>query len=470
MTDLKKLGTRIPVAPKTSGNDVGIKRDLKTDVRTDVPTDGAAAQQHAPLDPTQVDAAKKVTGDTDVKRKTGGTGPASALHGLEVVEKKSSSWKGGVAAALIGLAAIGGYAQDAKADTVNNAVPVVTTQQALPYQTGPPSFQGASLLNTRLDSMRATTTTSPAVAAQTQLAFDNLNAAISRIQLADLAGFSSQRLPLGADSELSLDAQRQVERALGDFVKQLPVGSLSPSLVDVIRDRMIARGLSTENLEARPLKDLGSIGGDIAKSIVNDFRHEKPAAFYSLAAAGAAALGTWAYLDGSHVLTSVGIKPEVKLKFLNDHVAARAKVEWQAKLSNPTVSVGVTSTFPVGALTGQVAADVVARGPTFGDLQVNGFRLSSSLQGQLNNGASIGLSSSTVFTGNGGVKSVSVAGSYVNAPWTASAAATYFAQDHRTVGSLSVGYQPRKDVDVFLQGSHDSAGDSRIGVGVRLRF
>lgn len=427
-------------------------------------------------------AARKTIGDLEPNRPLGGAGAAAALRGLDVVEKKPSRWRAGVVAALIGLTLVNAVPQTARADTLAPSAPA-TTSEALPFTTGPPAGT-SSLLTTRIDQL---TTVAPSIAtgqvgselsdaaidAQTRAALDRFQTRVEQVLQLGAASAASGAA-FDPDRPLTAAQNEQVKDALVTLVSELPVGALSPELAEVAKDALRARGLSTAGVEARPLKDLGKIAGQVVKDMLRDWEDEHQTASKALRTlwiGGALASG---YVNGSDAMKSIGVEPEVRFKLLDGKVRARLGGEWEAKLANPAMYLALSSRFPVqlgdSRLNAEVGARVEAAGPSFGQLAASGFRLTGSLSGTLQDGASVALHGDAKLDGGGALESATVNGSWSKAPYTVGAGATYFAQTDRFVGSLSVGYKPSNDVEVFVQGSHDSRGDSAVGVGVRLRF
>jgi hypothetical protein len=411
------------------------------------------------------------------KGKGKGAGAGAALMGIETVDggaRHKRPLRAGVVAALLGFAVL---AQTTTAQAQEQVfAPPSVTMKTLPFTTGPPPEGAESALQTRIAQLTAVPVIearNPTVDAHAEAALARFQVEVERILRLDAAGLSSPRAPLGDHSALTPDQQKELQRALRLLVKELPVGVLAPPLVDLLKSGMSARGMSLEGLETRPLKDLGDIAEDVAKSIVDDFRKERPAGFYALAVSAAGALGTWSVLEGSDVLRKVGIRPEVKLKLFDKRLQLRAGAEWEARLKNPNVHVGLETRVPVTfgsqQLTGTLGVLAHAKGPTFGDLEANGFSLSSSLAGTLTSGAAVSVRADTFFRASQ-LESLAVTGSYAKDAAFVGLSATWLEDPRRFVGSLSAGYRPSRDVDLYVQGTKDSDGGSYVGIGARIRF
>lgn len=455
------------------------REKIGADTAAPATAETAASTTTAADDTVGVSAsARKAIGALEHDQRGRGTGAAAALHGLDVVEKKPSRFRAGVAAALIGITLIGAMPQGARADTLGATPPPVATQ-ALPLTTGPPAA-GTSLLATRIDQMTTPTAVvasdeaDAAIQAQTRAALERFQAQVEHILLLDAAGLAASHNTFDPDRPLTDAQQQQLKDALGTLVGELPVGALSPEIADLAKDALRSRGLSTEGIDARPVKDLKKVARDVVKDVVRDWEAEHQTAgkaIRTLWIGGALAAG---YLQGSDAMKSVGVKPEARFKLLDGKVRAKLGGEWEAKLANPAMYLALSSSFPVqvgsSRLNAEVSARVDAAGPTFGQLQASGFTLTGALSGTLDDGAAVALHGNAKLEGSGALDHVSVSGSWSKAPYTVGAGASYFAQTDRFVGSLSVGYKPSNDLEVFVQGSHDTRGESAIGVGLRLRF
>lgn len=256
----------------------------------------------------------------------------------------------------------------------------------------------------------------------------------SRIETAlghDAMSMARGRTPVREGDRLSDAQMNELEGAATDFLKGMPIGALAPDVAASIQDQLRANGLSTRDIASTRLGDLGSVGGDIVKNLLKDLRKDSPAAFYGLAGAAAAAAGYAAWTGGSAKLQSLGIKPEIKQKFFDGQLEVKLRGDWQAHFKDFKPSVGVTYNY--------TAED---------------FRLSTS-----------------VTANSSGLQTIG--GSVVYQPtdnFRLSGGLEHNFQTNRTTASAEAAWRLRDNVDMALSASHDSQGDSRVGVGVRIRF
>ncbi len=405
-------------------------------------------------------AVKKVVGDVAPALSGRKAGARAALAGLAATQKPKRSWKTGAATAFLALTLFTSTPQLAFAGTPLDLTPHSAVIDQLPDGTGPPR----SVLMTQISAK-----TNPATDAAARAAFDRFNAAVDHVLRRDAQGLASLQGPLDVNSPLSADEQKQLEHALRDLVRELPIASLWPELAADVTQLAADRGVVVNPATAR-VKDLGPIAGDVAKRFIDELRHEKPAVFWGTAGAVVVGVGAGAYLEGSHVLRAIGVKPEVKLKLLDGKLTAKIGADWDKRFTNPLVHVGLTTPVQLGGLTGEVGAQVDGKGPTLSDLQVSGFALSGSLGGVLDDGTRVSGATTLTFDAGATLDKATVDLSATNGPWSGSAGLTSWPQDGRFAASLGVGYRPSKDVDLYLQGMHDNAGTTAVGVGLRVRF
>lgn len=260
---------------------------------------------------------------------------------------------------------------------------------------------------------------------------ERFNARIETALGHDPMSIAKGRTPVREGDVLSQAQMDELQSATSDFLKGMPIGALSPELASGIQDRMRAAGIDTRDVASMKVGDLGSLAGDVVKDLLKDLKSDSPAAYYGLAATAAAAAGHAAWTGGSAKLQSLGIKPEVKAKFFDDQLEVKLRGDWQAHFKNFTPSVGVQYNY-----------------------RSEDFRLSAYA-----NANASGLQN--------------VGGSVVYQPsdnFRLSAGVDHDFQTNRTTANAEAAWRVRQDVDLALSASHDSQGDSRIGVGVRVRF
>lgn len=337
--------------------------------------------------------------------------------------------------------------------------------------------------------------TSSQGASLTPQAQERATAAVSRYQdkLAKILGHDAESLALGrtparTSADLNDDQRAQLQGATKDLLMEMPISALSPAATAKAKDFLDARGVSTEGLESKTLKDLGDVGSDLGKKLVEDFKEASPAGYYGVAAAGAVAVGAYGYAKGSAALEKLGVKPEIKTELFNDQVKLRAKGSWGEKLKDPNLSVAADGTFKVNPAT-TLKVGVSYDGPTDalgykvgGQYKNGGLTVSgeAAFDRDLSfNQGSLGVTAKAPgldlrvrgdFVDGGRLSSVSAGASYDQEPWKLSASVNHNLQTDVTTGSLAVGYRPSDNVDVQLRGSLDTSGESRVGVGVTWRF
>jgi hypothetical protein len=259
---------------------------------------------------------------------------------------------------------------------------------------------------------------------------------------------------------LTAAQQTELQNASTDFLKSIPIGALSPEVASGIQSKLEAAGINTRDIASTKLGDLGNIGGDIAKDLVKDLKASSPTAYYSLAGGLAAAAGFAAWQGGSAKLSSLGIKPEYKTKLFDDKLQLKIGAEWDAHFKNLKGTATVTGQMDMGDA-GRLTGSVTANSATGFD--------NARVQYDLNRP---NLNLSAYATANrDGLQDVGGNLSYRPSDnLTLSAGVNHNFQTDRTTGVAEASWKVNKDVDFALSASHDSAGDSRIGAGVRIRF
>ncbi|MFZ5446713.1 MAG: hypothetical protein ACOZQL_42390 [Myxococcota bacterium] len=276
----------------------------------------------------------------------------------------------------------------------------------------------------------------------------------------DAMSIARGRTPVREGDPLSDAQQAELQRASTDFLGSIPIGALSPELASSIQSKLAASGLEVRDIASTKLKDLGSIGGDIAQDLVKDLKRDSPTAYYSLAGGLAAAAGVVAWTGGSAKLASLGIKPELKQKFFDDALEVKLRGNWDAHFKNFNTTATVTGRVDLGTA-GRVSGSVSAN-------SANGFE-NARLQYDLNR-PNLNLSAYGTANANG---LESIGGSVVYRPndnLTLSGGVNHNFQTERTTATAEAAWKVRENVDFALSASHDSAGDSRVGAGLRIRF
>ncbi len=291
----------------------------------------------------------------------------------------------------------------------------------------------------------------------------NLNTFNSRIEVAlnqDAMSIARGRTPVREGDTLTDQQQTDLRNAAQDFLGNIPLGAFSPDVTNAIQQKLTDAGINTRDLSGTRLKDLGSIGGDIAKDLVGDLKDNSPTAYYSLAASLAAGAGIAAYTGGSARLQSLGIKPEVKKGFFDDQLEVNLRGNWDAHFKNFNVTGTVNGRVDLGDA-GKLSASVSANSAT-------GFE-SARVQYDVSR-SDLNLSSYATVNRDG---LESIGGSVNYRPTdslTLSGRVDHNFQTDRTTATGEAAWQINKNTDFALSASHDSSGDSRVGVGLRIKF
>lgn len=140
----------------------------------------------------------------------------------------------------------------------------------------------------------------------------------------------------------------QLLDATGAFLREIPIGALSPGLRARIREHLGEAGQNVSAQETRSLSDFGAAGRDFTRSLTEGFRDERPETFYGLAVAGAAAIG---YTGGSGALKALGMAPDFSTTVFDDRVTLQAKASWDPELKDPRLEGAAMGTFELGPST-----------------------------------------------------------------------------------------------------------------------
>ncbi|MCP4504638.1 MAG: hypothetical protein GY822_32440 [Deltaproteobacteria bacterium] len=266
--------------------------------------------------------------------------------------------------------------------------------------------------------------------------------------------------------------------------------------------------------------------GDWAKNWAKDFQKDNPTAFYATATDLAGAIGAVGYTQGSDALKDLGIKPEFGTSFFDKQVRVEVEGEWDKGFDNFELRFNYQGDFKLSdnwnlKQQGHVEAN-------FGDASYSGF-LNSSLRqsgGPLRLG--VGLSfdddaqnvsfslhdkvklsgdTSLIYSGSanynisegnldaarasvgltGGAgrlsayaaydadrsntTSVGLRASYQKDSFSASASTDFFLDSGDYQASISAGYNPTENLDIYMFGNHDSRTDVQsAGLGLLWRF
>jgi hypothetical protein len=285
----------------------------------------------------------------------------------------------------------------------------------------------------------------------------------ARIELAlghDAMSIARGRTPVREGDVLSDAQQNELQEAAVDFLRDIPIGALDPALAAGIQERLRDAGIDTRDIASTRLKHVGKIGQDIAKDLLKDLKRDSPAAYYSVAAGLAAAIGAVGYTGGSAKLASLGIKPEVRTKLFDDQLQLKLRGNWDAHFKNFNVTATATGRVDLGNA-GRLSASVSANSATGFD--------SARVQYDLDR-PNLNLSAYGTVNRNG-LETIGGRVDYrPSDDFRLSASAERNFQTNTTTATGEVAWRVRDNLDFALSASHDSRGDSRIGAGVRISF
>ncbi len=260
---------------------------------------------------------------------------------------------------------------------------------------------------------------------------------------------------------LSADQQNKLQSATADFFKSIPIGALSPQLAQEVESSLKGAGLPVDGLADKSLDQLGSVGSDIARSLASKLKQQSPAAYYGLAAAGAAVVGYEAYAGGSDALKKLGVKPEVSKGFFDDQLKLKLGATWDPHFQNVDGNATLSTHVKLNddwRLSGSATYDVRKgfEGATGGVQYDNHDNLTGS--------ANVTLDSR-------GLESVNGTVTYrPSDDLRLSASVTHDFRTDRTTATAEADWQVRKNVDFALSGSYDSQGNSQVGAGLKISF
>ncbi|MCA3014948.1 MAG: hypothetical protein INH41_21385 [Myxococcaceae bacterium] len=289
----------------------------------------------------------------------------------------------------------------------------------------------------------------------------NISRLTSRIEQTlghDAMSLARGRTPVREGDRLTDAQQTELRDAATDFIKDMPLGALDPALAKEVQSRLEANGVQVRDIASTRLADVGRIGSDIAKDLLKDLRSDSPAAYYGLAAAAAGAAGYAAWTGGSSKLERLGIKPELKASFFDDTLQVKLRGDWQAHFKDFKPSATISYTYAQDAFRLSANATLDASGLSSAGLTGSYTSDTLSANAYLNATRS-------------GLENVGGSVTYrPNDTFRLSAGIDHNFRTDRTTANAEATWKVRDNVDFALSASHDSAGDSRVGVGVRVRW
>ncbi|MBS1154022.1 MAG: hypothetical protein H6Q89_5720 [Myxococcaceae bacterium] len=266
--------------------------------------------------------------------------------------------------------------------------------------------------------------------------------------------------PFTNGDTLTAAQQDELKNASIDFIKDIPIGALSPELAAVVQQKLKDANIQVRDVASTKLGDLGNIGGDIAKDLVKDLKAGSPAAFYGLAAGAAAAAGYVAWSQGSAGLKDLGIKPEVKQNFFDNRLSVKLGADWQSHFKEFQATATVGTNLSLGDY-GRVSGSVTANSRTGLDSANLGYNLDR---------PDWNLSANAAFNRQG-LESVSGRANYnVNENLRLSAGVDHNFQTNTTSAFGEAAWKVNKDVNFALSARHNADGSNYVGAGVSIRF
>ena len=259
---------------------------------------------------------------------------------------------------------------------------------------------------------------------------------------------------------LSADQTQKLQDATSELFKSIPIGALSPQLAQQVESSLKDAGLPVDGLAGKSLNQMGEVGGKIAKQLAGQLKDQSPAAYYGLAAAGAAAAGYVAWDKGSEGLQKLGIKPELSKGFFDDQLKVKVGAAWDPHFQNIRGTASVDANVKLNdnwALSGSAGYDSKTgfTGASAG-VRYTSDTLTGSVNATLNNSGLQSVGGNLTYTPNDQFK--------------LSAGVSHDFTTNTTTANAEADWQVRKNVDFALSGSYDSHGDSQVGVGVKIRF
>ncbi len=306
----------------------------------------------------------------------------------------------------------------------------------------------------------------PSSSKTTDAASGAMRAAVDRYtaRLESVVVPSAMSMARGAPALTSgaLSAAQEVEfrHATNDFLNELPLGALSPTLADRIQEALKGEGLTVPDLQITPVGRLPQVARNLVRDAARDYvdalRHEAPAAYYSLAAAGAAAIGYVAWEHG----TSKGLKPELAHAFFNSRLEVKVGAEWAAHFKDFQLTTTVTGHADLGDA-GHLAATVTANSRT----GVDRGRLDYAFgRPELSGAAYLTVNQRGVETIGASVTRMP------NSHLVLTARVEHNRADGRTSATAEAALRVSENVDVAASATTDTNHQTHVGVGVKVRF
>jgi hypothetical protein len=233
----------------------------------------------------------------------------------------------------------------------------------------------------------------------------------NRILGNDAMGMARRSAGLEALDRTPTEAQvGEIKEAAVDMLKEMPVRAFAPELAIGIEDQLRSRGLSVEGLQNKKLGDLGKVGSDVAKQIVDDFKDNHPRSFYGLAAGVAIGGAAYAYDKGSDALVKLGVKPEMSKK-LGENSKVDLKAKWGERFTSYEASADANHTFKGDGKSTSVSAGTTVAGGGGNGLDMTSLRLGIAHDRKLGDASRLRVGNQAEFKGERLILNSSIGGS-----------------------------------------------------------
>jgi hypothetical protein len=303
------------------------------------------------------------------------------------------------------------------------------------------------------------------VDAVSRAAFDTFTTRLTQILHRDAASLAWGQHATFDEGSLTPTQQTAIEKAFRDLLSNLPIGVLGPRVEGSLESALSALG-QDRDLSSVRLGDLGDVGGDAAKALIDELKQERRGAYNTLvgvAAAGAVAIG---YTQGTDALRKLGVRPELSTRLFDGQARLRLGVDAGPRFSNPALTVG---------LSGQTQLDngAVLRGAVH--TRIAGGELGQTrVSGSVSTPSGLDVTGEARFEGNLKPLDLTLSATQRYDGWNLGASASYSFQNDTFSSALSAGRTfdvvRERDLDLQIRGSFDNQGNSYIGVGATFRF
>jgi hypothetical protein len=483
------------------------KPDAKVEQTGVEKIEGAEAEAMQPSKAAQA-VLGQVAKSTGKRKKSAAT--RAALAGIEAQKKRPlAKWKKAVLAVVMGITMLNAVAPAmAQAADLANVPPPPAQEQVLDGNQlangndwNPQTFNPLSLryqnpddmgyddlLNHTSDKLNNDGTVELGASSEltvddvSQQAYKNFQIRVDQALDRDAVSLANGESPVMPGDSLTQGQQNRLMDALSDLISDMPLGSLSEKVSGPIISFLDANGVDTENIETMRLDDLGKPGGDALQNLLEDWRDDNPASFWTVAGAAGTAVATYGYLQGSDALEDIGIKPEVSASLFGE-AGIEVEGEWGPKFQDGSVSVlgtydlgdhelGAGARYMDGEFSPKLSWEY--RGDSVRtDLDLtlgDDVELDAKVHYRPNQALS-GVAQVRLGDIDGGDDFATLGARYRLDDKTVlgfDAGANFDADTYRT--NLSYDYQPTEDLHLHVRGGYNEAQGANVGVGVTFNF